>query len=211
MRRFVPLAILCTATIAACGSSHKSSTSSSSTTAATATPSSAGSATPAGMAGRFIVAGELSGFAPRGEPKFVTSVQTWAAETTPHKSEEGKVLARLNTLGFVAGGQQPLYGTNSGVEGVSVVEQLGSAKAARAEVAYAPGQPAPPGGTLTLFRVPGIPTAKGFELSGKEGSGSNVAFAKGRYYYVVGEASGEASARAPLIAAAQSLYRRVSG
>jgi hypothetical protein len=163
------------------------------------------------MAGRFIVAGELSGFAPRGEPKFVTNVQTWATETTPHKSEEGKVLARLKALGFVAAGRQPLYGTSSGVEGVSVVEQFGSAQSALAEVAHSPGIPPPPGGDVTLFRVPAIPTAKGFKITGKEGSGSNVAFAKGRYYYVVGEASGEVSARAGLIAAAQHLYRRVPG
>lgn len=63
----------------------------------------------------------------------------------------------------------------------------------------------------SAFAVAGIPGARGFGFNGSQGPNANVAFAVGPDYYLVGfqaHANGGPT-RAQLIAAAQSLYRRV--
>ena len=66
------------------------------------------------------------------------------------------------------------------------------------------------------FPVEGIPGAAGFHLvGGASFEGDNIAFADGPYVYLVGQGWGvnvrPAASRAVLVAAAQSLYKRVHG
>ena len=55
-----------------------------------------------------------------------------------------------------------------------------------------------------------IPHSAGFGGAGSN-SGVNVAFAKGDYYYLVGEQPSAPANRAAVIASAQKLYQRVPG
>lgn len=97
--------------------------------------------------------------------------------------------------------------------GLSEVEQFRSARAARAEIAAESG-PLPGAGTYGTFTVPGIPGARGFSFLQGGSGGINIAFAKGPYFYLVGqETPGQESVKAAtagLVAAAQHLYHRVS-
>ena len=86
---------------------------------------------------------------------------------------------------------------------------MGSHSAALAEVAHAAAS-----NPSVVFAVAGIPGAVGFEQTGASG-GRNVAFADGRFYYLVGDgwnnSAKDAVPRATLIAAATKLYQRVHG
>jgi hypothetical protein len=202
---------LVTIAFSGCGGS---STSSSGTTAR-ATTASTGSAavtpppgTPAalrGAHGEVLVAGDLPGFVPQGYRAPSTSAQSEVAEYPP--AQRASEAARLKALGFIAGISERLAPAQGGVvneEAISLVEQFRSAHGANGEVAAELKQALARG--ETAFAVPGIPGARGFGSS----RDANVAFSVGAYYYLVGFESGTAT-RAQLIAAAQSLYRRVRG
>jgi hypothetical protein len=196
------------------------STPSSATTAkATTAPRGTGSAattpppgTPAalrGTHGALLLAGELRGFAPAGQLKLSTTAQRAVAEDPP--AQRAAEEARLEALGFIAGLEERLAPTN-GIgatgEAISAVELFRSSHGASGEVASQLKQALKR--RESAFAVPGIPGARGFGFTGSS-TNANVAFAVGPYYYLVGFGAPSASAptRAQLIAAAQSLYRRV--
>ena len=193
-----------------------SSTSSSPTTAKATTASSAtGSAavtpppgTPAalrGAHGGVLLAGDLAGFVPHGYRAPSTSAQSWVAEYPPE--QRASEAARLKALGFIAGITEhlaPAKGGGVNEEAISLVEQFRSAHGASGEIAAQLKQALAHG--ESAFAVAGIPGARGFGSS----RDANVAFSVGAYYYLVGFESGTAT-RAQLMAAAQSLYRRVRG
>ena len=68
-------------------------------------------------------------------------------------------------------------------------------------------------GSASRFAVGGIPTASAFRLGNSSGGGDNILFSDGRFLYFVGVgwSDGGKPARAALIAAAQTLYKRVRG
>jgi hypothetical protein len=211
--------VVVTIAFSGCGGS---STSSSRTTAKAATGSSGtGSAavalppgTPAalrGAHGGVLLAGELPGFAPAGQPKLSTSAQSAVAEDPPEQraSEE----AKLKALGFIAGLSErlaPAKGSGATGEAISLVEQFRSAHGANAEIAAQLKQALTRG--ESAFAVAGIPGARGFGFSASSAN-ANVAFPVGAYYYLVGFGSSPASGptRSQLITAALRLYRRVRG
>jgi hypothetical protein len=210
-------AVLVAIAFSGCGSS---STPSSATTAkATTARSGTGSAattlppgTPAalrGAHGSVLRADELPGFVPQGPLTLSTSAQSAVAEAPP--DQRASEAASLKALGFVAGLNEKLAPSKGGVAnegGVSLVELFRSSHGASGEVASQLKQALKRG--ESTFAVPGIPGARGFGFSGSS-TNANVAFAVGPYYYLIGFSAPSASAptRAQLIAAAQSLYRRV--
>jgi hypothetical protein len=68
-------------------------------------------------------------------------------------------------------------------------------------------------GPVSRFVVDGIPTASAFRLGTSSSGGDNILFSDGRFLYFVGVgwSTGAKPARAALIAAAQTLYKRVRG
>lgn len=120
-------------------------------------------------------------------------------------------IARLQKLGFVAGLREHLAATSGNPsEAISVVEQFRTAQAAGRQVS----SEAKPTGGASAFSVAGIPGGRGFGGSGPQGSGENVAFAKGPYLYLIGFGAPSGTSlpsRAVLSAAAVHLYRRVHG
>ena len=194
--------------LSGCGGS---STSSTATTVSTGTGSAAVTpppGTPAalrGAHGGVLLAGDLAGFVPHGYRAPSTSAQSWVAEYPPE--QRASEAARLKALGFIAGITEqlaPAKGGGVNEEAISLVEQFRSAHGASGEIAAQLKQALAHG--ESAFAVAGIPGARGFGSS----RDANVAFSVGAYYYLVGFESGTAT-RAQLIAAAQSLYRRVRG
>jgi hypothetical protein len=112
----------------------------------------------------------------------------------------------------VAGAVEHLM-SRAGAEGLSVVERFRSSKSARAETAFAATPQ--PGAKQTDFTVPGIPGARGFDISSAQTSGYNIAFGVGSHFYLVGvgwqTALPHPPSRAKLVTAAQRLYKRVHG
>lgn len=167
----------------------------------------------AGVRGRVLRAGEMKGFAPQGRRLFTTNASSWGASEQMSGSQLTAFVSQLKHEGFVAALRENLTASASATAGVSIVERFRSSQGARAELAAnikqfkaAPsdGQPFEP------FAVSGIPGARGFGYQGT--MTANVAFTKGAYYYLVGAegaASGTASGRATVIAAARHLYQRV--
>jgi hypothetical protein len=204
--------VLAALAFSGCGGS---STASGPTTAKTTTTSS-GTGSPAttpppgtpaalrGVHGGTLVAGDLPGFVPHGYRAPSTSAQSWVAEFPPAQraSEE----ARLKALGFIAGITEQLAPAQQGATGeaISIVERFRSAHGANGAVAAQVEQALTRG--ESVFAVAGIPGARGFGSA----RDANVVFSVGAYYYLVGFESGTAT-HAQLIAAAQSLYRRVRG
>ena len=214
--RLGPVAIgtvLAALAFSGCGGS---STASGPTTAKTTTTSS-GTGSPAttpppgtpaalrGVHGGTLLAGELPGFVPQGYRAPSTSAQSWVAEFPP--AQRASEAARLKALGFIAGITEQLAPAQQGGatgEAISIVEQFRSAHGASGTIADQIKQALTRG--ESVFAVASIPGARGFGSS----RDANVAFSVGAFYYLVGFESGTAT-RAQLIAAAQSLYRRVRG
>ncbi|MGZ6693619.1 MAG: hypothetical protein ACXVHQ_40290 [Solirubrobacteraceae bacterium] len=119
---------------------------------------------------------------------------------------------RLRRAGFVAAITEHLRSTVTPVDrdAISTVVQFRRVDSARAEVTHAL---AGEGAHLTAFAAPAIPGAKGLARSRGYGRSLDIAFANGRFFYLVGCAFDARSKRPPtrsqLIAAAQLLYRRV--
>jgi hypothetical protein len=154
---------------------------------------------------------ELPGFQSNGVST-ATSAATFASLEGFPAAAGTTESGRLRRAGFIAGAVEHLS-TNNGAEGLSIVEQFGTAARARAEVG---SQTKPPSGVKQVsFAVAGIPGALGFENSSPRSDGRNIAFSVGSYYYLVGVgfASGlqNPPTRADLIAAAQRLHKRVHG
>lgn len=210
--------VLVTIALSGCGgSSASSSRTAKATTASGGTGSAAVSlppGTPAalrGAHGGVLLAGDLPGFVPQGYQPPSTSARSWVAEFPPalRAAEE----ARLKALGFIAGLSErlaPAKGGGVNEEAISLVELYRSSHGANGEVASQLKQARKRG--ETIFAVAGIPGARGFG-SDTSTTDANVAFPVGSYYYLVGFSAPSAGAptHAQLIAAAQSLYRRVRG
>ena len=187
-----------------CGGSHSTSSTTSATVPA---------GTPAalrGAHGSVLVAGELPGFVPQGTPTLGTSAESWVAGEQVPPEKRAAEAASLRALGFVAGIEQRLAPSHGGTgEAISSVELFRSAHGASAEIASQLKQAA--GRGETTFAVQGIPGGRGF---GSSRGNANVEFSVGPYYYIVGDqvpsSTPATAARAQLVAAAESLYRRVS-
>jgi hypothetical protein len=175
---------------------------------------------PLHITGRVLRANELPGFAPSERPATVASVASWN-KIAPSGGID--IEARLRRAGFVSAVSEALRPT-SGSDGgaLSVVVRLGSAKAARAEIAQQVREYAdqPNRGivkTYTPFAVPGIPGAHGWTNTGGDGfgNGHNIIFADGPFTYLVGvgwrSQVKNPPTHAQLIAAVTTLYKRVHG
>jgi hypothetical protein len=161
--------------------------------------------------------GELRGYIRSAAVTRATGAAAWAARAGLAPSAAAKETSRLEAFGFVAGasvGLQP-YGQGAGL---SLVEQFQTPQDARLELKYqyqtasysVDHVPV----TVTPFGVPGIPGAKGFDISSPGSAGHNVAWNDGVFYYLVGVGwprtrRVHVPSRAQVIAAAQRLYRRV--
>jgi hypothetical protein len=160
---------------------------------------------------RVLQAGELAGMKPMSPPAVVRGASAWVTDSFP-KSSRNEELARFRSLGFVAGIDENLVTPgNTDRYGLSLMEEFSSAKAARAELAHA--QAVNP--TWAHFAVPGIPGARGFELTHGASPGRNVGFTDGPFYYIIGAGwlgrSSNAVSRDQLISSAVVLYHRVHG
>jgi hypothetical protein len=118
------------------------------------------------------------------------------------------VVATLQRLGFVAGVREDLVGPDR-LAGLSTVEQYRTPSGARGELAAVAPTLVGPG--AKPFAVAGVPGARGYDTAG---SGANIVFTDGPYFYLVGTEEAPsgtpgAANQATLAAAAQSLYRRV--
>jgi hypothetical protein len=219
-RRCLGLAATATAlVVVGCGGSSHNAATASTATNATAPPSSVAlppEAPPAlrGVFGRVLTAGELAGFTPQGRRVLGINASSWVAGLGLPPSERAKEAARLQRLGFVAAVSERLAPTNGApAEALSIVEQFGSPSAAKSEVAAQLKMTEAQG--AKGFAVPGIPGASGFGGSHGQGTGIDVLFAAGPYYYLVGAGwpigSANPPTRAALIAAAEHLYHRLYG
>jgi hypothetical protein len=177
-------------------------------------------AKPLPLRDRLIQRGEFAGFRPEAKKQSFTTAKAWVGRG-PHVSVEQKSAenARLDREGFVAVLAEFLDRGSERQDGLSWVMQLGSAASARAELkadlTENKAQTTTGGGSFAAFRVPAIPGAKGYRVSGGSSVGENIFFADGPFLYLVGQgfSSGDKSppTRAGLIAAVQKLYRRVHG
>jgi hypothetical protein len=139
------------------------------------------------------------------------SITVWVGGESLSTSQAQAESARLRHIGFVAGISEPLASsTNTDRYGLTGVEQFKTAKGASAELVHALAT----NGPWTLFTVPGVPGARGFEQDGSAG-GRNVAFTHGDDYYIVGSGwqkkAPDGVPRATMIAVAQTLYHHVGG
>jgi hypothetical protein len=172
-------------------------------------PASASTALP--LTARVLQAGELARMKPLSPPVVVHGASAWVTASFP-KSSRTAELARFRSLGFVAGIDENLITPgNTDRYGLSVMEEFTSATAATAELAHA----AAANPTWTQFAVPGVPGARGFELTRGASPGRTVAFTDGSFYYIVGAgwlgSSSNAVSRAQLISTALALHQRVHG
>jgi hypothetical protein len=199
-----------------CGGSKATSTQSTpASSAATAAAPATASPGPLKLTDRVIRAGEFPGFssAPGQAPAAVRDVSAWLAGQGGGTTVADA--ARLRRLRFVAGVREDL--TAPGVNdrgGLSLVEQFRTHAAAAGELA---AQAKPPTGVsgFRAYAVPGIPGARGFGGASNSSAGTNVVWADGPFYYLVGAGSAAGAPHPPtdaqVIAAATVLYRRVHG
>ncbi|HET9718571.1 MAG TPA: hypothetical protein VFP55_00685 [Solirubrobacteraceae bacterium] len=166
---------------------------------------------PPGFAGRLLEDNELKGFLIGNitvyttPSEFVSSEQLSPAEA----AVETRMLARN---GFRGTAEETL--DDRGVAGLSLAARFGSPAAARAALRYYVAKFRRLGGSaaeFALFPVAAVPGAVGFRLGSAGGAGSNIAFADGDYYYLLGEEGSGPAIQGGLGAAAGSLYRRVRG
>ncbi len=178
-------------------------------------------ATPLPLSARVLRAGEFKGFRPA-QTTLYKKARNWISDGTGlTRTQVAARTVRLKRGGFVALLSERLIAT-SGVRdraALSWVMQLGSARAARTELAAAVRDSAADGRRTghryVAFRVSGIPGARGFRLTSPGSAGERVMFADGPFVYLVGTAwdpfTNHPPARVKLLAAARTLYRRVHG
>lgn len=175
-----------------------------------APPAAAPSGVAAQLARRVLGNGQLAGMVVAAGSMAIGDAASWAGGQNLSGAALTKEVDRLRRLGFVAALPENLTTKgNADRFGLSLVEQFSSSQSAKAELADATNR----AGLSVKFPVSGIPGAIGFESTGGTGGGRNVAFADGRYYYLVGDgwnsSSKDAVPRDKLIAAALTLYRKV--
>jgi hypothetical protein len=197
--------------LAGCGSSGKSATTHSTVTSAPPTSPASAAAPRTGLATRVLTNDELPGFTASQAPTVEHDPRRYLVGGNDTGAQLTADLARLKQLGFKAAVSENL--SAPGQDGLSVVEQLGSARAARSEVTSGVRGAKGLGGTFGTFPVSGIPGAIGYSLSSAQGDGINITWAVGPYYYLVGEtlSSLQKSSENTLNIAALHLYRRTRG
>jgi len=175
------------------------------TLARTAPPVPSGSVPP--LYGRLVLPTELPGFSSPVCPLVQTDVGRWANGFLS--------VDQLRRNGFVAGLRELLHSKALDADGVSSVALFASARGARAELRDELAEARQTAARSSTFPVTAIPGASGFALSSGHASGYNVAFADGRYLYLLGIGfsgdSAQPRSKTQLLAAARALYRRVHG
>jgi hypothetical protein len=173
-------------------------------------------AQPLPLTARVIAHGELAGFGPFG-PAHVKTFTTPASFLAAYQqaatpSQVSEWVALLKREGFVAVAAEQLGSLTANRGGLSWAMQLGSSADAKSELAKEVRSDESHG-PVSRFVVGGIPTASAFRLGTSSSGGDNILFSDGRFLYFVGIgwSNGGKPARAALIAAAQTLYKRVRG
>ncbi len=168
------------------------------------------------LAKRVLSPGQMPGYLVTQRPAVIRNSTRWAAgvEQAPSVVREAK---RLRGLGFVAGIDEQLHGRYPlQSEAISIVEQYRSAASAGAEFRHQSAQIVVGAhGAVTHFPVLGVPGAMATETRDSSGTSVNIAFADGRFYYLVGAfRSGPGSAaslRDEMVRGAQTTYLMVHG
>ena len=127
-------------------------------------------------------------------------------------SQVSEWVALLKREGFVAVAAEQLGSLTANRGGLSWAMELRSSADAHSELAKEVRSDESHG-PVSRFVVGGIPTASAFRLGTSSSGGDNILFSDGRFLYFVGVgwSTGAKPARAALIAAAQTLYKRVRG
>ena len=173
-------------------------------------------AQPLPLSARVIAHGELAGFGPFGRAHvrtFTTPASFLAAyQQAATPSQISAWVALLKREGFVAVAAEQLGSLTPNRGGLSWAMELGSSADAHSELSKEVRSDESHG-PVSRFLVGGIPTASAFRLGTSSSGGDNVLFSDGRFLYFVGVGwgTGGKPARAALIAAAQTLYKRVRG
>jgi len=194
--------------LAGCGSASKSPTTHSTVVSAPPTTSASAAAPRSGLATRVLTNDELPGFTASQAPTVEHDLRLYLVGSGDTGAQLTADVARLKRLGFKGAVSENL--SAPGQDGLSVVEQLGSASAAHSELTDDVQEVKGVGGTFGTFPVSGIPGAVGYSLSSPQGAGINVTWADGPYYYLVGETIStlQKSSEDTLSIAALHLYRR---
>jgi hypothetical protein len=171
---------------------------------------------PLPLTARVIAHGEFAGFGPFG-PAHVKTLTTPSAfvdayQQAATQSQVSERVALLRREGFVAVATEQLGSLKANRGGLSWAMELGSPAAAKSELAREVRSDESHG-HVSRFVVGGIPSVAAFRLGTSSNGGDNVLFSDGRFLYFVGDgwSPGGKPARAALIAAAQTLYKRVRG
>jgi hypothetical protein len=176
--------------------------------------SSGGAATRLPLSARVIEAADFPGYVPEPSPQDYRSARIWTSlDTSLIPSQVSADVARLHREGFRQVLIEYLDRAPGKQNGVSWVMQLGSAAAARAELAASLAEYKAQNPGYSAYSVPGIEAARGYQVSGNGFVGENILFADGPFLYLVGEGStvGQKNppTRADLVAAVSQLYARV--
>jgi hypothetical protein len=206
--------------LAACGSSHSTSSGSATHTAATAAATQTTSATGAlALSGRVLSPSTFPGLTVVRQPTVDPSASDWATSVEQAANPAGET-GRLKRLGFVGGIDESLNGMPPlAAQAISLAEQYRSPAAARRELAYqvAQSKSARNAGRAKFktFPVAGIPGAVGWDASDPSNVAFNIFFADGPFFYLVATGypanTHGAPTRARLLASATSLFKRVHG
>jgi len=171
---------------------------------------------PLPLTARVIAHGELAGFGPFGRAHvrtFTTPASFLAVyQRAATPSQVSAWVALLKREGFVAVAAEQLGSLTPNRGGLSWAMELGSSADAHSELVKEVRSDESHG-PVSRFLVGGIPTASAFRLGTSSSGGDNILFSDGRFLYFVGVgwSTGAKPARAALIAAAQTLYKRVRG
>lgn len=169
-------------------------------------------AKPLSLSARVIGGGDFRGYTPGARLSFDTPEAWLAGDPTLTSAQRKTEIARLTNEGFEKDLSEFLTGKQGPKTGVSGVMELGSASAARTELAaelrffLGHGE--------RRFSVKTIPGAVGYRSSSAAGGGENVLFTDGRFLYLVGYgwyATAHNPRHSALIDAATKLYTRVHG
>jgi hypothetical protein len=171
-------------------------------------------AQPLPLTARVVAHGEFAGFGPFGQAHvqtFTTPASFLAAyQQAATPAQESVWVALLKREGFVAVAAEQLGSRAANRGGLSWAMELGSPAAAKSELAKEVRSDESHG-PASRFVVGGAPSAVAFRLGTSASGGDNIFFTDGRFLYFLGDGwnAGGKPARAALIAAAQTLYRRV--
>jgi hypothetical protein len=166
------------------------------------------------LSARVIAHGEFAGFGPFG-PAHIQTFTTPASFLAAYqqaltRTRASQWAALLQREGFVAVAVEQLGSLAAYRGGLSWAMELGSPAEATSELANETKQDEQHG-PVTRFAVAGIRASSAFRLGSSFSGGDNILFTDGRFLYFVGVgwSTGGKPARAALISAAESLYKRV--